>query len=343
MRAIESLVIAAWDGGRISLCRLRPDASISTLAAPGKIRSVSPHPSKPLLGVIDDATGKLLVLRFDGSLEFDVPAPELEALSPDWVTSGYGDCHFDESGTHLWCAASVAENKAEVQLWETCGWSLVSRSIVEDEFGGSVASFHPTGIPGTLSLWLAAGQDGQCVYWVTRDDDRFRCTIEPSLHNTLPPVFSPGGPEFLVVGDFPGAVRKFRHPNPEPLGSCASPFGEEDPFSTSLCYLDETWALADSHNNRIALVDTSTLRFVKEVVIESHEPRPVEAYYPTLAGDRQLCTDILYFDRAGDDLVIVYRLHHPLGGGPDRGPRFEEWRDGLLCFPVSYVLDRERD
>jgi hypothetical protein len=48
----------------------------------------------------------------------------------------------------------------------------------------------------------------------------------------------------------------------------------------------------------------------------------------------------LYFERIGNHLIIVYPLHRPMERGPDGRVKFEEWRDGLLCFPVDYVLEQ---
>jgi hypothetical protein len=78
------------------------------------------------------------------------------------------------------------------------------------------------------------------------------------------------------------------------------------------------------------------MRVVDELAIENHEPRPIEEYYPRLAGDKSLCSDMSYFKRVGDYLIVV----HPLHRYPDGRVKSEEWRDGLLCFPINYILER---
>jgi hypothetical protein len=45
-------------------------------SAPGK-RSVCAHPSMPLLAAIERGLRRLLLLRFDGSIAFEIPAPPL--------------------------------------------------------------------------------------------------------------------------------------------------------------------------------------------------------------------------------------------------------------------------
>ena len=334
LRGIPSppLLVAAAKEGRLSLCRLTPEPSISRLSAPGEIAAVSPHPTRPLLALIERGSGKLLVLGFDGSLMFEGAAPRLPEVSrafSDDIASP--NCQFDVSGTYLLCAANVSKDRVEVQLRETERWSVVGCAVVADPFGPSRASFHPTARSDTWSLWLAAGQDGKCVYWVMRDGGSLRATIEPCLENSLPPLFSPSGDEFLTIDEPGSPLERYRYPTAELLGVCECPYAEDE-FGTSLCYLDNSRALACSINGRIAVVDTRSMRVVDELAIEDHEPRPIAEYYPRVAGDddKSLCSDITCFKRVGDYLIVVHPLHHPLEPGPDR----------MLCFPVGYVLER---
>jgi hypothetical protein len=50
--------------------------------------------------------------------------------------------------------------------------------------------------------------------------------------------------------------------------------------------------------------------------------------------------DISHIERVGDDLIVVHPLHQPSEPGPDGRVKFEEWRDGLLCFPINCVLEQ---
>jgi len=43
--------------------------------------AVSPHPTRPLLALIERGSGKQLVLGFDGSLMFEEAAPRLPEVS----------------------------------------------------------------------------------------------------------------------------------------------------------------------------------------------------------------------------------------------------------------------
>jgi hypothetical protein len=357
------LLAAAAEDGRISLCSFTAEPNISRLSAPGMIAAVSPHPSRPLLAVATKLwtqghpssahgdPGKLYVLGFDGSPIFEEAAPRPPKGWPEWRTGGYTDCQFDESGAYLLCAANVSDH-FEIQLRETNRWSVVSRVVVADPHICSLASFRSTARPDTWALWL----DGLCAYWAIRDGDSLRAMIEPCLEDKEPPEFSPSGDEFLTMDRLGIQLQRYRGfgrrptspwyrlrwaitrkpPPAELLGVCESPYGDDlfaaDSFGRSLCYLDNSWALARSTNGRIAVVDTRSMRAVDEIAIEGHEPRPTEEYYPRLVGDRALCTDISEIARVGDYLIV--RHSRPLE------PGLEARRDGILCFPINYVLDR---
>jgi hypothetical protein len=303
------------------------------LSVGGKIACCSPHPVEPLLAVVEQKTCRLRVLSFDGSPIFE------EATAPGMLC-----CRFDSSGDYLWCAARLSKDKVEIQLRETASWRILGRDVVQDPFGGSDASLHPDGGTKAMALWLAAGQDGQCVYSITRDGVRIGCALDPRLRDTTPPVFLPNSEEFLVnEGD---DVKRYNAASAEDLaaedleaqdlGVCESPFGEDDPFDCFMCYLNDSWALAGSVNGRIAVIHAPDMRILAELVVEGHEPRPAEAYFPALADDDAICTDISSFERVGDFVIFAYHLAKPEGASSKR----EEAQSVLLGFPVRYILEK---
>jgi Cellulase (glycosyl hydrolase family 5) len=100
-------------------------------------------------------------------------------------------------------------------------------------------------------------------------------------------------------------------------------FGDEDnPFVESLCYFNDRQALANTSEQRIFVVDTVQMKVETELSLEGHEPRPIGEYYPRLAKEAGLGTDISWFTRLGDVIVFVYRR--------DRNAGLEGWQDGLL-------------
>ena len=196
-KASEGWALTGTEAVRISLCGLTPRPSLAPLSAVSTISSSHhAHPSMPLLAKIEHRwqkpdEGKLLLLRFDGSIAFEIPTPQRRKGSPARETPGYTDCRFDDDGRYLWCAARISADEIEVQRRETDGWSVVSRTLVEDPLGEGSATFFPTPEPGTFSLWFAEGGGGSCVYWAARDGVDTRFALEPSLCDPTPPCSPP--------------------------------------------------------------------------------------------------------------------------------------------------------
>src|SRR5262249_37362182 len=151
--------------------------------------------------------------------------------------------------------------------------------------------FHSTGKSGLISLWVAAGQDGQEVYLLKREGSGFTFNRVRELTNCIPPTFSQDGTELLTVTeDF--SIRRYAFPSMENLAPPCFSGDEDNPFAESLCYLDDQRALAGTGEGRVFLVDTASMQIEDEIAIEGHEPRPIWEYYPTLAKERGLGTDI---------------------------------------------------
>jgi hypothetical protein len=325
--ARQPLAAAASGEGRITLFQTAADASSCLRCGWESIKALSLHPSEPLVAVVGGPIGALRILHFDGSVVFEVPPPSIARAS--WEEPGFHDSGFTVEGEFLWCSAPLSRDSIEIQLRDTRTWSVLAKTMIADPFGKSAALFFPSDKPELTALWLAAGQDGQQVYWLRNGRDWCQCSIEPALRDTAPPAFPSSGSEFLVVGA-DGALRKHAYPSGAILGACKSPDSENDPFSEGLTYLSSVRALAQTNERRLFLIDIASMRILDEVGIDGHEPRPAEYYNPTLRGERQLCTDIGEFVRIGDTLVFASRL--------DRGTGARERRDQLMFVPVDALL-----
>jgi hypothetical protein len=233
---------------------------------------------------------------------------------------------FDDDGKFLWTVAPLNSRDMVVQMHEAETGTTIDKATFKDPFGGSSCSFHHTEQPDLTSLWLAAGQDGQQVYWLKRTHSGFSCTLEAKLRNTIPPVFSPNGEQLLVVNDH-NAICKFQFPSMQQVGSPLESEDEDNPFAESLCCLNDRQTLASTNEQRIFVVDTVRMKVEEEVAIEGHEPRPIGEYYPNLVKERGLGTDISYFSRLGDVIIFVYRC--------DRRTDLAGWKDSLLWLSVK--------
>jgi hypothetical protein len=219
----------------------------------------------------------------------------------------------------------------EVQVRETLRWSVVSSEAVEDPFEESECSFHATCKPELTALWLAAGQKGQRVYWVTKQPDALEVELEPFLEDTSAPVFAPEGNTFLAI-DGLTSVCKYQFPTERILGVCRSKWGEADHFGYCLCYLDARSALVHTHHDRLFRIDLRAMKIADEIIVEGHEPRPLEDYYPSLVGEKALCTDIAYFARVGETVVLGYHR--------ETGAELDQWKDTLMFYGVQSIAVR---
>ena len=295
---------------------------------PSPIRDIGLHPSQPLIAVVDEQGGKLSIVNFAGKRLFEEEAPRPHKKAEDWERKGFEGCFFHQNENYLWSVARRSADKLEVQLRETERWSVVSSVIVEDPFEESSCSFHPTCEPDMTALWLAAGQNGQRVYWITRHPDALAAELEPFLEDTTPPVFALEGNEFLVIDDLP-SVCKYRFPTERKLGVCRFKRGDEAYFGNCLCYLDATSALVGSHHGRLFRIDLRVMKITDEIIVQGHEPRPVEEYYPSLVGEKTLCTDIASVARFGEIVVLGY--HRQIGLEP------KQRKDTLMFCNVESI------
>lgn len=325
--AARPLLAAASDDGDITVVHVDSGDSVRLRTGRRKINAISLHPSKPVLAVTSGEPGRIGILSVDGSVVAEVAPPRVDDGETNWITPAFDGCLFTSDGNALWCSAPISRGEVEIQLRETKAWSIVARTVIEDPFGQSSTSFHDAN-DDVAALWVAAGQDGQQVYWMARRAEWCRATAEPCLRNTVPPVFSPRGGDFLVVDDDRRLCR-YAYPPRGLIGSCEAPDGETDPFSEGIHYLDDRRAIANTFNSRIFLIDVPNMRILDEIALAGHEPRPIEHYHPTLRGDKQLCTDISYFARCNDTLVFVYRA--------DRGAGLKGWKDTLMFVPVRSI------
>lgn len=219
---------------------------------------------------------------FDGSQRLKIALPQVQETRPAWVQRGFDDCFFSEDGRFLWTIAPFNSKDVVVQLHDAETGATIDSATVKDPFGGSSCSFHSTGKPGLVFLWLAAGQDGQQVYWLKRTRSGLSCTLEAQLTNTIPPIFSPSGDQ-LLVANADNAICKFDFPTMQQVGLPLESGDEDNPFVESLCYLSDRQALASTNEQRIFVVDTVQMKVPSLRVSELRIIQPQSEGLPATA------------------------------------------------------------
>jgi WD40 repeat protein len=321
----ESVVLAAARDGQVSF--LSPDLKeVRLRRLPSKIRAISPHPSDRRLAWVDEKTGSITVQDFDGSQLLEIAPPSIQKTKPAWVQWGFDDCYFDEDGRFLWTITPLESRDVVVQLHEAKTGTMLDYATLKDPFSGSSWSFYSTGKPGLVAIWLAAcNPDMVQGFSLKRTGKKFICALESQLTNVIPLNFSPSGDHFLVVNE-DHEICKFKFPAMQQVGLPLASGDEDNPFTESL-YLDDRLALASTNEGRIFVVDTLHMHIESEVSLEGHEPRPIAEYYPSLAKETGLATDISWFLRLGDIIIFVYRR--------DRSTGLENWKDTLLWLKTT--------
>ena len=319
----NTVVAAAGDG---SVSTIEDFRLIHGTRVADRVSAISPHPKNATLAWIEGNPGKLAVLDPLGRRGFEIFPPSTQSGTWEFNQKGFEDCRFDESGERLWLAAHIGNDDVELSVVDGQTGTLISKSVVHDPFGESSCSFHTTNWPGRLALWLAAGQDGQIVYWLHASPDGFTWDQEVVLQNTTPPAFCADGSTFLVCDEC-GGIAQYDYATGRKLGPTVRSPDEDGRFAESHCYLDSDRAIAATNEGRVFLIDTRRMAIVDEVVVEGHEPRPIHEYYPTLKDSDELATDISWFKRVNDSIAFIVRR--------DPGIGLDGWTDSLLWYRTN--------
>lgn len=240
----------------------------------------------------------------------------------------FESCYFSPDGA-LWCAERLDSDKIGLQIRDTATSQPIARAEFDDPFGDSQCRFYPHPIGNHVAIWVAAGQDGQCLFWAHREGPEIIVDRFKDLDETTPPSFSPDGKQFLVIGN--QELRHYVFPHGPLIASMEWPDETgDDAIGDIVSFVDSNRALLTSNENRLFLIDLSEMAIIDEIAIRGHEPRPIGEVYPRLSGQTGLCGDLSFFMRMPDgDFLSVHREFPSVG--TDHG------HDRLLTWRVADV------
>ena len=192
----------------------------------------------------------------------------------------------------LWTVTRLDNETSAIEVREVNQWITIARAEVDDPFGDSAFTFflHPE--TDHVVLWGAAGQDGQCLYWVHYSGQSISVERFPGLDDTTPPAFDLEGRLFLVVCGW--NLRLYEYPSGPELGRLTWPY-EDDAPAGYVSFVGQDFALVLSDEGRLFLIHVRTMSIVDEIAIEGHGPKSVAELYPTLRHERGLCSDMSSF------------------------------------------------
>jgi hypothetical protein len=220
-----------------------------------------------------------------------------------------------------------------LQVREMPGLEIVAEVEIPDPFGDSAFDLFDYPDNNRIAVWVAAGQDGQCLYWAHYDGTRIVTEQFSGLTDTAPPVFDSSGERFMVSSE--GCLKLFRFPHGPMLGVVKWPL-EDDPLAEMVTFVGDNHALAQSGNGRLFLADLQQFKIVEEIHITGHAPRPTHELFPGLGHDTTPCTDLsVFYPMPVGGFLSVHR-EYPSASLAD-------WRDQILIWAVPHVYDDSHD
>ena len=295
-----------------------------------KIQSISLHPTKPLLAIVEGRNSHLSFIDLNNlSAQDTLPFIAKEHWHPNFNLPGA--CCFTSNGRYLWHIAAYSaddsdneneERMMEIRLLECDTWHLVDKAIIKDPYGDSHLWLYEAADSEKIALWLV-GRHGEQVYWLTKEINHITYTSE--FRDMTYPVFSASGQEFLSV-DGKGTLSKYQFPDVQLLSVHQLPCLEEqdDNLGFQLCYIGDKRALAVSSKQRLFLLDLAQMTVLDEVVLAGHEPQPISLYYQGITDNIRRWANIRDFKRCGDTIVFIARR--------DGGYGVTHWKDALFFF-----------
>jgi hypothetical protein len=316
----RALHVAAADSGHVVALSKE---GIGSLIAPDHLTMNRFELSFKVAGAAISPEGKRLALLEQTAMSL-VALPDLveEFRVEDIIES----CMFSSSGAWLWSASHDDNDTAVLEVRDSKTGDIIVRTEVPDPFGSSSLMLFRQPNEECVSMWVAAGQDGQCLYWGHYDGSKLTAQRFPDLTETTPPGFDRSGRRFLVVSD--GSVRLYEHPRGPELGRLVWPL-ENDPPAETVAFIGDGHAIVHSGNGRLFLIGLQKMQIAEEISIRGHEPRPVHELYPNLPRDQELCSDLSTFLPlpSGEFLSI----HRELPSAS-----ISDWRDQLITWKIPH-------
>lgn len=237
----------------------------------------------------------LAVTTAEGVELLDITGSKRQAIAGRFV-----DAWFDARGV-IWLARRNSDSQFVIELYD--GSTLqgpTCRVELEDPFGDAALMFHTGPAAGSVPLWVAAGQDGQAVYWLDHSSDELTADLLDDFEGCLPPALSPDdGDHFLLLTDSQ-ELRLYDRDELAVVRKVPLPF-DGSPVD-DLIYLSPTSAALTYSDGLMCVIDLEAMTLT-EVVLAGHEPRPISALYPMLS-EPGFCSDVARLLRPSPSTIV---------------------------------------
>jgi hypothetical protein len=307
---------------RIAEVRLEHRAYFLQAAASGHVVAGSPEGHLSVLSPELTLLGRFDLARHPSDVAISPAGDRLAICAGDTlslVRSGdgaetlrvtLGACcavRFSDDGTLLWTLHPEADDTIAVQLRDAGDGRLLREGRFAVPTSDVRCSFHPHPHRDHVSLWVAAGQDGQWIFWA--HDAGASITVvqaEPeSIAECTPPVFDATGGAFLISA-FETLSRwsLAEHARSATIDEWPWSESEDDCVGESIAWVGPHRAIVATNENRLYLVDLVNARVIDEAFIEGHPVLPIGEIHPALAAEPGLSTDLVFFLPVGTSRLL---------------------------------------
>jgi hypothetical protein len=260
-------------------------------------------PRRPSDMALSPDGSELAVVAADGITLYSITAFNPRFEKTGYLNNAYQSCLFGWKGLFRSCF-TYTPRSAVLEVWDAHREATIAEVKISDPFGGSAFRLFPHPLKNCALVWMAAGQDGQRLFWASLEGDTIRVSPLTDLNFTSPPAFGPDGTEFLIAAD----RRLSRHAFPDGLRlGVMNELVDGVYIGDQVCYLDRGHALVASGEGRLFAVDLAALKTLDEVEIVSEGPQRVSEFF-RLDAQRFLSAhrdeEATGPNRAGDGLMV---------------------------------------
>lgn len=208
------------------------------------------------------------------------------------------------NGRYLWCIRKDNANQFTIEVRDAEKLNqILAEKAHEDELYDS--SFYMSLVPenNKMCLTQSAGQDGSLVGFAELTDKDIVLTYPESLNKyagAVYPIWGDNMCEFLLQQDDIG-IFKYEYPSFK--------FLQEYNFPENMVYVGYYHAYLNKekaiiqYDNQFWLLDLNAMQIEAPFCIDRHEPKETKYFYPSLADDTNMMTDIYHLERIDNTLV----------------------------------------
>ena len=274
--------IAVLNAELVPLCLFEPEDIT-------EIQSISIHPCSPFFVVVGNDT--VCTYNLDGKL--------IEKNRDNIV-----DVRHSFDGKLLWCIKRNNSKEFTIEIREADNFTRVlAKKVCENELYDSEFSLGLLPESNKVYLLLAAGQDGSLIGFAEFENENITFTYPESLNigsEPVSPIWGENEHEFLLQ-QYTTGIFKYEYPSCKLLQEYYFP-EETEYIGCSHAYLNKEEAIIQ-REEQFWLLNLNTMKEEGSCYIEGHEPKETKYFYPLLADDTSMMTDIYYLERFGNDLI----------------------------------------